>query len=795
MRGLRSIDDFPAVVIVHLALLLGQAAVRVVQDQTGAQRGEGRVDVDGIRVTGEVDGVHAVIGEVATQPFDAFEVCREPVLNHQVLAKAQDIGSVKQRLFLGGDKELLGGPLKALGVADFVAEIIGVIIRIGQARFGRALVPELRVLVEIPLHERAVVQILEPAAAVGHGCFQHLGANGQQYIAGRHTAKLAVSVEIRRGGRQRMVDTGGAVHTHAALLQHACKVIEQLVRAVDGFLRAAAPLAAHIAVFGHFCIQRRFFGWDVAIVGTAHNYMLQRIPLIPAVYDCLLHDVPLEQCYLIKLVSAKKRVCKRRTCGIARYIASCKATGKQEGLMALWELDGVAIATKIRKGEVTAREATEATLARMDAVNSAINAVVARDDEAALVAADAVDAARADGAELGPIAGVPVTIKENVDQTGCATTNGLLIQKDLVATQDNPVVANLRRAGAVIVGRTNTPAFSLRWFTRNSLHGHTRNPHNPRITPGGSSGGAAAATAAGIGAMGHGTDIGGSIRYPAYACGLQGIRPTLGRVAAWNPSSPDRHIGAQLMAVSGPHARTVRDVRTSLAVMSQPDLRDPWQMPVPLVGAEYPRRAALCVSPEGLQTHPLVEQALRDTAARLIDAGWRIDEVESPPFREPARLQAQLWLAEMARGATAAFAAEDDPDANHVLAEMHKLTAVPDLNGVLDALQARVGFVREWQMFLEKYPVLICPISSEPPFPDLLDLEDFPRVIEAQLTQVGLPLLGLPGMSVFTGFGESDMGRVPLGAQLIGGRYREDILLDAAEAIEARGEAIKVVTP
>ena len=177
------------------------------------------------------------------------------------------------------------------------------------------------------------------------------------------------------------------------------------------------------------------------------------------------------------------------------------------------------------------------------------------------------------------------------------------------------------------------------------------------------------------------------------------------------------------------------------------------------------------------------------------DAGWRIDEVESPPFREPARLQAQLWLAEMARGATAAFAAEDDPDANHVLAEMHKLTAVPDLNGVLDALQARVGFVREWQMFLEKYPVLICPISSEPPFPDLLDLEDFPRVIEAQLTQVGLPLLGLPGMSVFTGFGESDMGRVPLGAQLIGGRYREDILLDAAEAIEARGEAIKVVTP
>jgi amidase len=463
--------------------------------------------------------------------------------------------------------------------------------------------------------------------------------------------------------------------------------------------------------------------------------------------------------------------------------------------MALWELDGVEIATQIKDGSITAREVAEATLARMDAVNPALNAVVARDDVAALAAADAVDAARAAGEVLGPLAGVPVTTKVNVDQAGFATTNGLRIQKELIATEDNPVVASLRRAGAVIVGRTNTPAFSLRWFTRNSLHGHTKNPHNPRITPGGSSGGAASATAAGIGAMGHGTDIGGSIRYPAYACGLQGIRPTLGRVAGWNPSSPDRHIGAQLMAVSGPHARSVRDVRTTLEVMAQPDLRDPWHVSAPLTGPEYPRRAALCVAPEGLQTHPLVEHALREGAARLTDAGWQVEEVDCPPFREPARLQAQLWLAEMARGAQAAFAAEDDPDANYVLAEMHKLTAMPDLNEVLDAMQARLGFLREWQQFLATYPVLICPVSAEPPFPDLLDLEDFPRVIEAQLTQVGLPLMGLPGMSVFTGFGESDMGRVPLGAQLVGGRYREDILLDAAEAIEARGEAIRVVTP
>lgn len=463
--------------------------------------------------------------------------------------------------------------------------------------------------------------------------------------------------------------------------------------------------------------------------------------------------------------------------------------------MPIWEMDGTAIAAQIADGAITAREVTEATLARINAVNPALNAIVARDDVAALASADAVDTARARGDALGPLAGVPVTTKENVDQAGFATTNGLRIQKDLVAEADSPVVANLRRAGAVLIGRTNTPAFSLRWFTSNSLHGHTKNPHNPRITPGGSSGGAASATAAGMGAIGQGTDIGGSIRYPAYACGLHGIRPTMGRVPAWNASAPDRHIGAQLMAVSGPHARSVRDVRTSLAVMAQPDLRDPWHVPAPMRGAEYPKVAALCVAPEGMQTHPLVEAVLRDTAARLKDAGWRIEEVPSPPFRAPARCQAQLWLAEMARGAQDAFSQENDPDANHVLAEMHKLTPVPDLNEVLDAMQARVGFLREWQMFLATYPVLVCPVSAEPPFPDLLDLEDFPRVMDAQLTQVGLPLMGLPGMSVFTGFGKSDVGPVPLGAQLIGARYREDILLDAAEAIEARGEAIRVVTP
>lgn len=460
----------------------------------------------------------------------------------------------------------------------------------------------------------------------------------------------------------------------------------------------------------------------------------------------------------------------------------------------LWRLQASEIAARVAAREISAREVARDALARLDAVNPAINAVVQEMPEQALAAADAVDAAIARGETPGPLAGVPVTVKVNVDQAGFATTNGLRIQKDLIATEDNPVVANLKRVGAVIIGRTNTPAFSLRWFTRNSLHGHTRNPRNAALTPGGSSGGAGAAVAAGIGAIAHGTDIGGSIRYPAYACGVHGLRPTLGRIPAWNSSGPERAIGAQLMAVSGPLARSIADIRLSLQAMAAEDPRDPWWVPAPLDGPPMPKRAALCVRPEGLDTTPEVEAALRDAALRLQAQGWSIVETACPPLREPARLQAMLWLAESRRGLNAAFAREGDADASFVLAQMERLCTAPDLNGFQDALQARAGFTRQWQMFLKNYPVLLLPVCSELPFPDLLDIqspEAFDRVIEAQLVQVGLPLMGLPGLTVATG----QVDGSPVGVQLIAGRYREDLLLQAGAAIEAAGPRVEPCDP
>ena len=165
--------------------------------------------------------------------------------------------------------------------------------------------------------------------------------------------------------------------------------------------------------------------------------------------------------------------------------------------MELWQLDASDLARLIRLGQVSSREAVTSSLARTDVVNPKLNAVVHRMDDEALAAADACDAARARGEVLGALHGVPVTTKINVDQRGHPTDNGAVALKDLIAPDDSPVVANLRKAGAVIIGRTNTPAFSWRWFTDNDLHGRTYSPWDRAITPGGSSGGAAAAVAAG----------------------------------------------------------------------------------------------------------------------------------------------------------------------------------------------------------------------------------------------------------------------------------------------------------
>jgi amidase len=461
----------------------------------------------------------------------------------------------------------------------------------------------------------------------------------------------------------------------------------------------------------------------------------------------------------------------------------------------LWRLSAADLAGLIRDRKVSAKEAATAGLARLDAVNPAINAVVEHRPQEVMAQADAIDAAIARGDDVGPLGGVPVTVKVNIDYAGYATSNGVKIQSELIATDNSPVIDNLHKAGAVILGRSNCPAFSYRWFTTNQLYGDTKNPRDPALTPGGSSGGAASAVAAGIGHIAHGTDIAGSIRYPAYACGVHGLRPTVGRIAAYNATLPERIMSGQITAVSGPLARTIGDIRLGLAAMAQPDVRDPWYVAMPLEGPTMPKRAAMCLRPDGLDITADVEAAVRDAGKRLEAAGWTVEEIDNTPaLREAAELQTQIWFGDGYQGMVESAEREGDPGALAcVYGQKSRLVGFED-GGLSRALVRRATFVRDWQLFLQRYAVVLMPVSGELPFPDHLDLQGddaFARVWAAQMPQIGIPFMGLPALMVSTGL----VGRSPTGVQIVSSRYREDLCLLAGEAIEAGGTPLSPIDP
>ena len=408
--------------------------------------------------------------------------------------------------------------------------------------------------------------------------------------------------------------------------------------------------------------------------------------------------------------------------------------------------------------------------------------------ESALADAAAADQALARGQAVGPLHGVPVTIKVNVDVAGQPTDNGVVAFKDLLATRDNPVVAGLRRAGGIVIGRTNTPTFSMRWFTDNALHGATRNPWDAGRTPGGSSGGAAAATAAGIGAIAHGNDIAGSVRYPAYCCGLVGLRVGYGRVPAYNftAAAAPRPISAQLMAVQGPLTRRVRDARAAFAAMAGTDPHDPRCVDLPLEGPEppHPIRVALVSDPAGRGgVAPVVADAVRRAGRALEAAGYAVEEVEPPELGAVADLWFAIAMDDAIAALEPAVAQYGDDGIKRALGFWRALHPARDTRHVLAALTERERLLRLWELFLVERPLVVTPVSNEPPFRvdvDLVDAETTRGLMAAQIMQLAVPVLGLPSISVPTGVVDG----LPTGVQITGGRGREDLCLDAAAAVE-----------
>jgi amidase len=451
----------------------------------------------------------------------------------------------------------------------------------------------------------------------------------------------------------------------------------------------------------------------------------------------------------------------------------------------LWQLSATELAARIAHRDTTARAATESVLARIAVANPQVNALTRVNADQALQAADAADAAQARGDLLGALHGVPVTIKVNIDVQGEATDEGVHDFKDNIASTDSPLVQSMREAGAIVVGRNNAPAFSLRWFTDNALHGRTLNPFDARVTPGGSSGGAAAATALGMGAIAHGNDYGGSIRYPAWACGVVGLRTTVGRVPSYKASAPNRIISNQQMSVQGPLTRTVADARLALQVMAQGSPLDPQWVPAPLEFADVrvPTRVAAFRSWAHSAVDPSVSAAVDQAAQWLKAAGYTVEEVEPPHFAEVSAMQFHMVMNDMRRGGEPFMREHGDDALRKALGHYMAINPVWDRDTYLEAMTRRFNIARDWAVFLERYPVLLMPNSWERQFPiddDQRSAERTAQILLAQAPMLSTATLGLPGLSVPTGVVDG----LPVGVQIVSTKFREDRMLAAGEVIE-----------
>lgn len=452
----------------------------------------------------------------------------------------------------------------------------------------------------------------------------------------------------------------------------------------------------------------------------------------------------------------------------------------------IWQWSACEVATKIRAGEISCVEAVESVVTRVRETHSRINAVVEEFGDEALNKARQADAVLKSGGTVGSLHGVPVTIKENTDQQGKATTNGVAAFKDLLAPGDAPVTRHLEAAGAIVVGRTSTPEFNARFVTDSPLHGLTVNPWDVSRTCGGSSGGAAAAVAMGGGPIAHGTDLGGSLRHPAYCCGVTTVRPTLGRVASYNPSSAaERPPLIQMMAVHGAIAREVRDVRLATGIMAQRDVRDPWWVPVPFEGlpADSPVRVAVTTNALGFPIHPAVEKAVLNAAKTLEEAGYQVEAVDPPFVKEAGLLWRNMICAEFRLFMDSAIDQYGGEDIKQVIDSYYATSDELNYAGYVRGLMERYKLLREWCVFLEEYPLVLSPLSLQPPFRARQDTEGDAAVadiLDANVYMSAMNLLGLPASVISTSLHES----VPIGVQIIGQRFREDMCLDAAEVIE-----------
>jgi amidase len=468
------------------------------------------------------------------------------------------------------------------------------------------------------------------------------------------------------------------------------------------------------------------------------------------------------------------------------------------GTTELWRVGATELASLIASKQVSSREVVEAHLSRIEAVNAAVNAVVIVLREDARRAAIEADRAVAAGRRLPPLHGVPFTVKENIDVVGTPTTQGLKALASAYPTRDAPVVERLRAAGAVPIGRTNLPSGAMRWHCDSELWGPTLNPWDRSRTPGASSAGEAVAVATGMSPLGLGNDGLGSLRHPAQCCGIAALKPSLGRVPqASGQERPDLPpLAVQLTGVNGPLARHVADLRTAFELIAGPTWRDPWTVPVALRGSplEQPIHVAVVLDPAGRGTAPQVQAGVRAAAEALEDAGYALVEVEPPAIEDAA---SALLVIDSAPGLRSVWeqtiAPVSPPDLNRFLDAFFSVAGWPDPVAVEGAFITRHAVMQAWGEFQETYPLIVGPVATDIPSPAGTDLDDG-RVAEdvrAMRLVMAVNALGLPAVALPVGV---EAG-LPQAVQIIGPRFREDLCLDAAAAIEERLGPITPIDP
>jgi amidase len=479
-------------------------------------------------------------------------------------------------------------------------------------------------------------------------------------------------------------------------------------------------------------------------------------------------------------------------------------------LDALIFLTAKELAELIRQHRASSREVLEAHLSHIAAHNPALNAIITLDEEQARRRAEEADDALARGEIWGPLHGVPITIKDVFETAGIRTTSSFRPLASYVPKQDATVVARLRAAGAIVMAKTNTPEMAGDEQTNSPLFGRTNNPWNPACTPGGSSGGSAAAVASGMSPLDIGSDIGGSVRNPAHFCGIFSLKPSDHRVPFAGhipplPGSKGRGLLRHFLT-PGPLARSVQDLQLALTIMAGPDERE-WEVPpVPLTPAPARDLRELCFAWSddfGVPVSAEIRTALADLAAELGRSGCRIERRDPPGFGFAQALQVYGELKE------AALTARSSPlhlprfvwrmlsagiSRSNPIARGLMRGAGAHLQGYAQALSQRDVLIAQMEHFLADWDAWLCPVAALPAYPHLRSRNaieqlratvavDGQRIPYLLATSVYTGLFNLTGSPVVVLPLARTQEGLPIGVQVVGRRWGDMALLAVAEQL------------